>query len=370
MFLCDVECELYQRTMQQKADISGSPTKTTTLIHAVTAGNVDLTWELLQNGANPFRLDSFGNSALAVSQALLKSPSHSSATGQKNLEQIVRILPDNVVHDSVDAPTPQMQRTRSEVTSATVELQFPRSTRDQEGPQSPQTSMCGDRPQPFTSDDDYLPPLPLVSRSISLDTGKLHPTMDHVHRQKTLDGNNGGVTGRMTSLHRRTRQPIVTFRRDLVDGKQVFTPMTLEKVSSGDSNTEKSEPATDTSAFSDAFQKWTTSELNNMIVQQTEVSRSYHKVVTTFNSSLLTSPSQTRKTGHECVDSPVTAASILEMPIKDCSACLDPLRHEDQAYSCSHMGCHGCLCRDCLFRSVFVTITSALYAVPIIRCPG
>lgn len=53
-----------------------------------------------------------------------------------------------------------------------------------------------------------------------------------------------------------------------------------------------------------------------------------------------------------------------------CSACYDTLPIEGMRYSCSRMGCTGCLCTDCLIRLVYVTITSCLYAVPAVRCPG
>ncbi len=58
------------------------------------------------------------------------------------------------------------------------------------------------------------------------------------------------------------------------------------------------------------------------------------------------------------------------MPLRECSACLDGLPEDELAYCCSRLGCQGCLCQQCLLRSVLVTITSALYAVPTIRCPG
>lgn len=53
-----------------------------------------------------------------------------------------------------------------------------------------------------------------------------------------------------------------------------------------------------------------------------------------------------------------------------CTSCMDLLPISDMKYTCPRLGCLSHLCQDCLFRLVFVTITSALYAVPAIRCPG
>lgn len=53
-----------------------------------------------------------------------------------------------------------------------------------------------------------------------------------------------------------------------------------------------------------------------------------------------------------------------------CSACLDCMNSSEFAFSCHRMGCNGNLCRDCLYRSLVVSVSSALYAVPMVRCPG
>jgi hypothetical protein len=56
--------------------------------------------------------------------------------------------------------------------------------------------------------------------------------------------------------------------------------------------------------------------------------------------------------------------------ILTCTGCYDELPSSQMAYTCSRLGCMSHLCQECIFRSVFVTITSALYAVPRIKCPG
>lgn len=53
-----------------------------------------------------------------------------------------------------------------------------------------------------------------------------------------------------------------------------------------------------------------------------------------------------------------------------CTACMDYLKPSEFAFTCHRMGCNGNLCRDCLYRSLVVSVTSALYAVPMVRCPG
>ena len=56
--------------------------------------------------------------------------------------------------------------------------------------------------------------------------------------------------------------------------------------------------------------------------------------------------------------------------VVSCTGCMDLLPLSKMSYSCLRPGCSSHLCQECLFRLVFVTITSALYAVPAIRCPG
>ena len=53
-----------------------------------------------------------------------------------------------------------------------------------------------------------------------------------------------------------------------------------------------------------------------------------------------------------------------------CTACMDMLPVDQMPYQCCRSECSSFLCKDCMFRSTFVTITSALYAVPSMRCPG
>lgn len=54
----------------------------------------------------------------------------------------------------------------------------------------------------------------------------------------------------------------------------------------------------------------------------------------------------------------------------ECNGCLDMFKSSDLAFTCHHMGCNGNFCIDCLYRSVVVTVSSAAYAVPLVRCPG
>lgn len=63
-------------------------------------------------------------------------------------------------------------------------------------------------------------------------------------------------------------------------------------------------------------------------------------------------------------------ATPMEDVILTCTGCYDELPSSQMAYTCSRLGCMSHLCQECIFRSVFVTITSALYAVPRIKCPG
>jgi hypothetical protein len=53
-----------------------------------------------------------------------------------------------------------------------------------------------------------------------------------------------------------------------------------------------------------------------------------------------------------------------------CTGCMDAIADGQAAYICPRRSCTGALCIECLYRSTRSTITSALYAVPMIRCPA
>lgn len=65
-----------------------------------------------------------------------------------------------------------------------------------------------------------------------------------------------------------------------------------------------------------------------------------------------------------------TSAGGDDNSLVSCTACMDTLKGDHMAYACHRPSCLSYLCKDCMFRSTFVCITSALYAVPSMRCPG
>lgn len=61
---------------------------------------------------------------------------------------------------------------------------------------------------------------------------------------------------------------------------------------------------------------------------------------------------------------------IFHEGLYQCSACMDEVIGSSLGYSCSTLGCHGALCLDCFVQLAYVIISSAMYAVPVLRCPG
>jgi hypothetical protein len=420
-YLCDSNCELFRQIKQtsepQNTKSSAkSSTSSTSLVRAISSGDVNLTWLLLQGGANPFETDAFGNSALSLLHTLEEAPTHVSAVSREHLQKLSDMLPRGgrraTAEDSDELPPPHMYRSQSEQTPSPPRPpertdKHP-STRDEE---DRHTDSPSDQDQ--EQEQNTLPPLPPpLCRSISLDTGRqTGQTLLAQHSGGSRGGHDHSSstgTGRCFATGRRMRQQIPTFRQVLVDGKQVFTPLTLEKIGSDPIASPDATTSADAGAdadvesniLSDAVQKWTLTEMSNMIVKQTEIIHSYRNFTSSssVNNTPLPSPCKKQTPTHEEAVNPKTdkdtdtdtktdtktdtdmAADItsettqgaedLVLPPRECSACLDPLPYTSLAFSCSHLGCPGCLCRDCLFRSVFVTITSALYAVPVIRCPG
>ena len=323
VFMCDPCCKQLDVKKSSKSN----------LIRAVSNGDVDLTWELLLNGSNPFYTDAYGNSAMSVIETLTKSLSQLSVAMQENMHEILDMLP-KVAHNSINEEIlPLMCRTVSEQ---------PPSSANRE--QLNQKSFC--EGENLTD----LPPPPAL-RSISVDAGRHNRSLRFKLTQSR--------PSRRLKSRRQGFMPSVLER-----GQQVFTPITLDKIGS-DSKGSCSNVEQDRKFSTEAVQQWTFTELSNMIVQPIEVQSCVP------NSTLRSPP-------RSCVFTPPrrgepsanTSGNVLVVPTKQCSACMDSLPHEEVAYSCSHLGCAGCLCRDCLSRSVFITISSALYAVPVIRCPG
>ncbi len=65
-----------------------------------------------------------------------------------------------------------------------------------------------------------------------------------------------------------------------------------------------------------------------------------------------------------------SASNNKEEILFECKGCLEMFKSSELAFTCHRMGCDGNLCIECLYRLVVVTVSSAVYAVPIIRCSG
>ena len=328
LFKCSRGCSLLgapappKRFMRLKDDDVNRalPPWNRSLLHsAVIASDVVLTRYLLTRNANPFSVDYKGVTPIDIAQSLLASMSGSLASNGRGadllsrMQTIVEIL-----------PLPRKMNASSAGTAAII----PTAPRLGRGGSENNAST---KKIPPVTDMDQLPLPPKSSRFISTPSARL-PAV---------------------SLPARTSRAF-----DIARGTQPFTPLTLVRLTSGSDVAPASSAVATTvvtafcsgsTALSSSthegtdIKRWKRSELCHLLAEEVEVT-----------------------------PKPVSSAKVSgdEEVLFHCSACYDALPIEQMRYSCGHLGCSGCLCGDCLMRLVFVTITSALYAVPAIRCPG
>lgn len=133
----------------------------------------------------------------------------------------------------------------------------------------------------------------------------------------------------------------------------MFTPLTLQRIASGDGDTTTNSdiPGYSSSALQavpeEGQSQLSVEDMFELIVNETEMVLSPDE----YDVEVLRSTEQTS-------------------PGVCCIVCYDDLDSVGAAYQCDSDDCAGALCQNCLYRQVDVTIRNALYAVPRIRCPG
>lgn len=283
-----------------------------TLLHsAVIASDANLTWYLLQQGANPFIRDRSGINCIdtahsnlsAISEIEISSASTSSSESKNvSLDARIRLIVDILPKlDSNCAKIPLLGRGLSEGSARAAAIN--------------KCSASG----PFK---DPLPLPPLNKRFIS-------------------DPNKYPVETVAASVAKSSDPPseLLVEPGDglLKKGLQTFTPLTLISLTSG---SEIVPPI-----IGEEMLEWRVEELCHLLAEEVTVEK-----------PTLLSSSKVEK---------------LEDSAKfTCSGCYDDLPIDRMKYSCRRLGCNGFLCEDCIVRYVYITITTCLYAVPSIRCPG
>jgi hypothetical protein len=305
-----------------------------TLLHsAVSACDVELTWDLLNSGANPFVKDYLGvsPSSLAASMMSVQNSTHSRTS--TNISKIYDILPKFNEHSSVEV-IPPLARGRTDHYSPNSEL-----------------SMMA---QPNST-----------SRSVSENVHALNPLatriFDKFRRLKVSQRVKSAVDAGIVANIEISAVPsdaITQTTKLLVDqGMQQFTHLTLVRITSDNNSIHQSEYEDETKNIDtepnkdigdaditlSALRNWSVQEMITAIVHDPHCDSNHYDTSNKSRSDLLKF---------------------------QCDACMEEMNLDQLAYTCHKLGCCGCLCQDCLFHLVRVTITSALYAVPIVRCPG
>mmetsp|Transcript_22454 Transcript_22454/g.32756 ORF Transcript_22454/g.32756 Transcript_22454/m.32756 type:complete len:988 (-) Transcript_22454:189-3152(-) len=287
-----------------------------TLLHsAVQALDAKLVWDLLQKGADPFLTDCDGISPVDTAHAMLK---YFPPTAEKD-SLFHRIMLINDILPSPRVPPNLSHRvTLSESAYRRNCIVVPSSLH---------LPCVSDRPLPIPV-SRRVSSAPVEAYSVSPFYLSVRPSI------RAIDTSSVGEA--------------------LRSGRQPFTPLTLARLAHGSAllsdpidNIQDDHARFYIDIFTDKSKNddldWKLSELMASVVDDPEV------------------------IDVEKQYSGAYSDTIVEL---NCSACMDTLSVDTTAYTCSKMGCEGALCTDCLRTCVNVTIINALYAVPVIRCPG
>lgn len=309
----------FLRLRNRDINLSLPPWNRTLLHSAVIASDLQLMWHLLSLGANPYAKDCRGVTPIDIAHFLLASITHkpSASTAEarsppkpndlaSRIQSAVAILPDLVVAEAASEHIPDA----------------PVLGRGGSDPGLKPTDA------PFTN--GALPIPPKNHRFISAPLS----TEDAC----------GSVAASVVEVSIAKASRAIDIKR----GTQPFTPITLARLTSGndispmiplDIGHTKCPPS------GVNIEEWKRSELCHLIAEQEEIHVQAESFSKTFGAE---------------------AADVLF----NCTACYDRLPIEKMRYCCNRLGCSGCLCADCITQLVFVTVTSGLYAVPSVRCPG
>jgi hypothetical protein len=354
-----------------------------TLLHtAVQTCDVELIWELLLKGANPFAEDYRGITPIEIAYAMNQTLSasskwsecrHSNNQNLERIQQILRIFPDYKppLAPIFMSPTPAKRNysegahhiSKTDPLGTTNSFPFPSDVvRSVTGP--------GSSVVPVNLDLKLLP----ASES-----------SPHVAHAKGSGPSN-----------------------PLEDGTQVYTPLTLIRLTSEADGVAATallsvEEELDDLGFS-LFDDPTVEDLSSVLTdisisEATPTSDPSQSVPTTVASSTEThadadlseNPNPTPPATAPVVGE--VSNSLLDWKIRElklaisldtdieskvsfkegmysCTACMEDINASSLGYSCPILGCNGTLCLDCFVRSAHSIISSARYAVPVIRCPG
>jgi hypothetical protein len=359
-----------------------------TLLHsAVQTCDVDLIWELLQKGANPFARDYRDIAPVDIAQAMYRNLTASTkwTTGTRKgtatvgqyqkqycdrLRLILRIFPESVPSKTRDFIAPMAaKRVLSEGTNHLSEAErgvqsFPLPPDVVRSVTSPGRSHTGTFDPKISSAAEPLPADPVDPAPA--DPSPVDPApVDLSHAADALP-----VDDVLSTAH-----PVVQPQGpNLEDGTQLYTPLTLIRLTS-----EGDGVAASTSSFPEGMNALEGQEDDiccdglfddiDDFIPSADMTSADNASTSAGEDPLLDWKIQELK--HAVVsETEVEEKVAFQDGVYVCTACMEDITATSLGFSCPILGCHGTLCLDCFGRLSYSIIASAMYAVPVIRCPG
>jgi hypothetical protein len=337
-----------------------------TLLHsAVQTCDVDLIWELLQKGANPFAQDYRNITPIDIAQALYRNLTATKwlteatvTTGLRTksggnlrrlycerLQKILLIFPDHT--------PPQTQAFIAPMAAKRV---------FSEGTNHPSGAERGVQSFPLPPD---------VVRSVT-SPGRSH-TLTFDSKTSLVDAKPDPALDPPIS-HPPAQGP------HLEDGTQLYTPLTLIRLTSEADGVAVSAPLFPNGDDEEVDMEGLFDGVDDLLLPVVDL-------------SLTESPSNAVDADAPAGEGLLKCGEPLDWKIRElklavvseteveekiaflegvyvCTACMEEITATSLGFSCPVLGCHGTLCLDCFVRSAHSIIASAMYAVPVIRCPG
>lgn len=323
------------------------------LHYSVSNLDVELTWDLLYRGVNPFAKDYLGISPIDIARSLNSSKFDFNPIKVAAVQRIYNMLPKLercIIPDTSGLNQyllkPTTSRSISDSTTSVYDASIPiRPAPANRSTTSADHIYCNSRVRDLIQSH-------LAVQSLSTQM-KLIQVASSVDESK---GENVDVIN--------IDSKVVTCSALLLSGMQPFTPLTLTRLSSdvdiceniiesslqdNDINDANGPIPPIALASTSQLQLWSHAELLNAII---------HYIPDTIQES------------QGIVSSPKKPSGNTDSISLECCVCYTPLTVSEFAYSCPRLGCGANLCTTCLFQLVSITISSSLYAVPLIRCPG
>jgi hypothetical protein len=354
-----------------------------TLLHsAVQTCDVELIWELLLKGANPFAKDYRGITPMEIAYAMnrtLSASSKWSETGQskkqnlERLQQILRIFPEYKPPSSPIFMQPTLAKrnfsegthhiSKSDATGTTNSFPLPpdivRSVTSPGRSTAPGNIEFFNPPPPPEANP------PVAEKSAPADaSGHLNSLEEGTQLYTPL------TLIRLTSEGDGVAATVALSEEEEIDdlGFSLFGddgPSSNELLSSSLADLSISEPA----PTNDSNQSAPVPSDSETKAEVEVSEKPKPPAIGDIPNSLLDWKIRELKLAIS-LETDIESKVSFKEGIYVCTACMEEINASSLGYSCPILGCDGTLCLDCFVRSAHAIISSARYAVPVIRCPG